>query len=63
MPRRRALYRIRPAVWHRPQTDELVRQRRRRNTQYYSSYGTSRQEFWSLIARRFISSYVQCFIL
>jgi len=63
MPRRRASSQICPAVWHYPQTDELVRQRRRRNTQYHSSYGTSRQEFWSLIARRFISSYVQCFIL
>jgi len=50
MPRRRASSRIRPAVWYRPQTDELVRQRRRRNTQYHSSYGTSHQEFWSLIA-------------
>ncbi|GES79370.1 hypothetical protein GLOIN_2v1789202 [Rhizophagus clarus] len=49
---------IRPAVWHHPQMNELIRQRKRRNRQYHDTDGTSHQEFWSLVARRTFVSIV-----
>ena len=52
MPRR--LHHIQPVQWHDPHTDFLVDERRRRNEEYHNTYGRSRQEFWSSVARRFI---------
>ena len=52
MPRRS--HRIQPVQWHDPHTDFLVDERRRRNEEYHNTYGRSRQEFWSSVARRFI---------
>lgn len=40
--------------WHPPMVDMLVDLRRSRNDFYHSIYGSSRQEFWSDIARRFV---------
>ncbi len=52
MPRRS--HRIQPVQWYDPHTDFLVDERRRRNEEYHNTYGRSRQEFWSSVARRFI---------
>ncbi|GET00066.1 hypothetical protein GLOIN_2v1835188 [Rhizophagus clarus] len=56
MPRHRSSS-IHPAVWYRPQMNELIRQIRRRNRQYHDTDEASRQEFWSLVARRFICNF------
>jgi hypothetical protein len=41
--------------WHDNYTDFLVEERRRRNAEYYATYGRSRVEFWNSIARRFVT--------
>ena len=50
MPNRR----IRAVQWTEPYVDFLIDERRRRNDEYHNTYGSSRQEFWSSVARRFI---------
>ena len=44
----------RPIQWLDEYTDYLVRLRRRRNDEFYNSYGRDRTEFWNSIAQRFI---------
>jgi len=50
MPNRR----ITTVQWTEPYVNFLIDERRRRNDEYHNTYGSSRQEFWSSVARRFI---------
>jgi hypothetical protein len=54
MPHRNRSRRIVPPQWHDPMVDMLIDERRRRNDQYHNTYRRSREEFWELIARRFL---------
>jgi len=50
----RRQHRSRYVQWHDPMVDMLIDERERRNVEYHNTYGRSRQEFWSSVARRFI---------
>lgn len=54
MPYRNRTQRFSTPQWHDPMVDMLIEERRRRNVQYHNTYGRSRQEFWSSVARRFL---------
>jgi len=43
-----------PTQWHTPTTDMLIDERERRNAEYHTRYGRSRQDFWESVARRYI---------
>lgn len=43
-----------PSQWHDPMVDMLIEERRRRNDNYHATYGRSRTQFWSSVARRFV---------
>jgi hypothetical protein len=55
MPRRSRI------VWEDPETDMLVSERRRRNSEYHFTYRGDKTEFWQSVARRINRRYHTAF--
>jgi Myb/SANT-like DNA-binding domain len=44
-------------IWDDPETDLLVRERRRRNDEYHTRYRGNKIEFWKSVSRRIYRRY------